>query len=546
MAIKRVISYGRVSTEEQGYNSDGTEKKDASPEAQRQRCISKIKDLETKTGNKHTHVEHISDIAYSGKNTNRPGFQKLWSLVGAGKIDIIITTELSRLSRSVLDFLELVQHCEKHKVDVVIIGLELDSSTPFGKVMVIILVALAQFEREMTATRVKENALAHLLKDGKINGSSEILGLDRDTNRKGHYIANEEELIRVENILRFFVKVSSKKKVLDMAKELGLTGKRGSDLSDHQLNTILENVNWRYRGLWYANKENIGLDQKNLPETKQYQIVKLPHGPLIKDVQLLDAVSGKLADTYAKKKRTGKNDYIYLLSHILFHEDGSKFSGQPAKDLKYRYYYSAIHKIRIHCDELDKEVISRIKKTMLDDDTFKNMIEAAVSLRNAELPKLHDQIRLKEKALNDLEATNNGLMARLREPAILSSPEMFEWFEQNIKKMNEDKRIFEADLDTLRRCADEVEESAGLSDLRKTATDYVKRFDKLTGTEKRNIIEKIVEKVIIQSENRIEIRLHGQPKTKNPACGRVEKSTYSELNGVSTWTILELQYAKAR
>lgn len=126
--------------------------------------------------------------------------------------------------------------------------------------------------------------------------------------------------------------------------------------------------------------------------SKQYQLVKLPHGPLIKDVQLLDAVTSKLEDTYAKNKKSGKNDYVYLLSHILFHEDGTRFSGQPAKELKYRYYYSKTQKIRIHCDELDKEVISRIKKTMLDDETFKNMIEVAVSQRNAELPKLHDQI----------------------------------------------------------------------------------------------------------------------------------------------------------
>lgn len=99
--------------------------------------------------------------------------------------------------------------------------------------------------------------------------------------------------------------------------------------------------------------------------------------------------------------------------------------------------------------------------------------------------------------------------------------------------MNADKRIIEAELDTLRRCADEVEESAGLSDLRKTATDYVKRFDKLTGTEKRNIIEKIVERVTVQSGNRIEIRLHGEPKQKTRLVAGWKKSSTYELNGVA-------------
>jgi DNA invertase Pin-like site-specific DNA recombinase len=532
MATKRVISYGRVSTEEQGLNSDKTEKKDASPEAQKQRCISKIKDLESKTGSKYTHLKHISDIAYSGKNTNRPGFQEIWSLVGAGKIDIIISTELSRLSRSVLDFLQLVQHCEKNKVDIVIIGLDLDSSSPFGRVMIIILVALAQFEREMTASRVKENALIHLLNKGKINGAAEILGLDRDTKpqNKGHFLVNPEELLKVEKILRLFVKVSSKKKVLAMAKDMGLTGKKGRELSEHMLDIMLENTKWRYRGLWYANKENKGTDQTNLPESKKYQIVKLPHGPLI-DLQLLDDVSAKIEDTYSKRKKSGKNDYTYLLTNLLIHEDGSKFASQPAKNLKYRYYYSPTHKLRIHCDELHKVVIEKTKKTMIDDDDFKKMLEAAVSKRNTELPKLYDQIKQKEKAMAELEVTNTELRAQLRNPDLFSKPELFGWLEGEVKKMGTERQNLQLELETLRRCAEETKDAAGLSDLRKTAIDYVRRFDQLTGTEQRNILEKIVDRVTVMPGNRIEIRFHGQPQKQKTrlVAGWKKSSEYEEI-----------------
>jgi DNA invertase Pin-like site-specific DNA recombinase len=49
-----------------------------------------------------------------------------------------------------------------------IIGLNLDTSTPFGKTMVTILVSLAQFEREMTSKRVKDNAVSRLVNDGKM------------------------------------------------------------------------------------------------------------------------------------------------------------------------------------------------------------------------------------------------------------------------------------------------------------------------------------------------------------------------------------------
>lgn len=76
--------------------------------------------------------------------------------------------------------------------------------------MVIILVALAQFEREMTSQRVKENALSRLLKDGKINGAAEILGLDRDPDRRGHFIPNKAELKQAEQLFRYFLEVPSK------------------------------------------------------------------------------------------------------------------------------------------------------------------------------------------------------------------------------------------------------------------------------------------------------------------------------------------------
>ena len=194
------LSYGRVSTFDQAFNRDGSRRDDASPEAQRSRCCDHIGFINSRKQTQYKILEHISDEGFSGKNTNRPGYQKMWDLIASNTIDFVVTTELSRISRSVLDFLELVSHCETHEVDLVIIGLDLDTSSPIGRVMVIILVALAQFEREMTSQRVKENALNRLLKDGKINGAAEILGLDRDPNNTGHFLINPDELIKVERL----------------------------------------------------------------------------------------------------------------------------------------------------------------------------------------------------------------------------------------------------------------------------------------------------------------------------------------------------------
>ena len=53
--------------------------------------------------NQITLVEEFVDDGYSGSNFNRPGFQKLLDLIGKGKINMVITKDLSRLGRDMID-----------------------------------------------------------------------------------------------------------------------------------------------------------------------------------------------------------------------------------------------------------------------------------------------------------------------------------------------------------------------------------------------------------------------------------------------------------
>jgi DNA invertase Pin-like site-specific DNA recombinase len=388
-AIKRLLKgafYGRVSNGDQAFELDGSVRSDGSTEAQRTRCFYYVDHLSQKTGIKHTLVEFITDLAFSGKNTNRPGFQKLWKLIAEGEIDFVIAAELSRLSRSVADFLSFLAHCEKHGVAVFIVGLDLDTSSPFGRMMVVVLVALAQFEREMVAMRVRENAAARLLRDGKINGSAPILGLDRDPARKGHFIKNAEGLKKVEQLLRLYVAFGSKKKVLGEARRLGIADNRGEELTPYMLDHILSNCKWRYRGLWFANLENKGDTDLSLPDSKRFQVVQLPHGPLI-DIELLDQVQRILDDPARRHKRAGSKGYVYLLSHILVHTDGSRFTGASAKSGAYRYYLNPDLRLRIHCQDLDSVVLQTLKDHLLESEQFQSIVCKALKPKGPTDPK---------------------------------------------------------------------------------------------------------------------------------------------------------------
>ena len=94
------------------------------------------------------------DRGYSGKNTDRPEFQRMIRDVESGVISRVIVFKLDRISRSVLDFAEMIDVFRKHKVDFVSTAEKFDTSTPVGNAMLMLVMIFAQLERETIQQRV--------------------------------------------------------------------------------------------------------------------------------------------------------------------------------------------------------------------------------------------------------------------------------------------------------------------------------------------------------------------------------------------------------
>lgn len=97
------------------------------------------------------------DKGYSGKNTNRPAFQRMMEDVEKGLIQKIVVYRLDRFSRSIADFGRLWDVLKKYGVEFVSINETFDTSTPMGRAMLNIIMVFAQLERETTAERVRDN-----------------------------------------------------------------------------------------------------------------------------------------------------------------------------------------------------------------------------------------------------------------------------------------------------------------------------------------------------------------------------------------------------
>lgn len=99
--INRVGIYLRVSTEEQARIADG------SLVSQQRRLEEYVEHQNQRQRGWGMVIDIYRDEAKSAKDMNRPEFQRLLSDVRLGRINLILATELSRLSRSIRDFCEL-------------------------------------------------------------------------------------------------------------------------------------------------------------------------------------------------------------------------------------------------------------------------------------------------------------------------------------------------------------------------------------------------------------------------------------------------------
>ena len=99
-------------------------------------------------------IEFI-DNGYSGGNVDRDGFQKMMRQIERGKISKVIVYRLDRISRSLSDFVGILETLKKHNVQFVSSQESFDTSSPYGEMIVKILMVFAEFERKSIFERVK-------------------------------------------------------------------------------------------------------------------------------------------------------------------------------------------------------------------------------------------------------------------------------------------------------------------------------------------------------------------------------------------------------
>ncbi|MEM9438200.1 MAG: recombinase family protein, partial [Pseudomonadota bacterium] len=246
------------------------------------------------------------DGGISGGTLERPALQRLLTDIDAGRTDMVVVYKIDRLTRSLADFAKLVDRLEVANCSFVSVTQAFNTSSSKGRLTLNVLLSFAQFEREVTAERIRDK-IAASKKKGLWMGGLAPLGLDPhpDATRR-ELVVNAEEAKTVRRLFALYLEHGCLNPTARAAEDLGLRSKHfvfangreqgGNVLSRGQIHKILTNP--VYRGL-------IRHKSKTWPGAH----------PAIIDDDLWNQVQEKLQLASARRRGVGNAKTSHLSTH---------------------------------------------------------------------------------------------------------------------------------------------------------------------------------------------------------------------------------------
>lgn len=431
------------------------------------------------------------DDGYSGTNFDRPDFNRLLSDIESGKINMVITKDMSRLGRDYIGTGNLIEkYFPEHNVRYIAvtdsIDTFLDSSNndiaPFKAIM-----------NDMYAKDISKKIKSSLkakMKEGKWVGGRTPFGYDQDKDNKNHLVVNVQQASVVKRIfdmcldgLSFFkiAKQLTNEGIKTPAQYYSFKWKNNYNLKYGEWNskTIRDILtNRMYIGDMVQNRRNkvnykVKKVIKNNP--KDYIIIENTHEPII-DKEIFYEAQKRIP----KNKGRNEKKEIHLLDGLLYCGDcGNRISIQARRKKDNRCYticnfYRTYIKQKLctthsnNYDELEKVIIN-------------SLTEMCIGYINKD--------KIKNSALNNLKEDNK-----------INNKNELEVLFNGIKQINDNLDIIY--IDKLNKKITEDQFERVKTKLENELNTMQKKYDKLNNNMNRTINEKSKNKIIIEYINK--------------------------------------------
>lgn len=320
--LKRCAIYTRKSTE------DGLEQEFNSLDAQREACAAYI--LSQRHEGWRELPAYYDDGGISGGTMERPALQRLLEDVKAGRIDVVVVYKVDRLTRSLPDFAKIVEIFDTADVSFVSVTQSFNTTSSMGRLTLNVLLSFAQFEREVTAERIRDKVAASKRKGMWMGG---VVPLGYDAIDKA-LVVNDEQAAMVRMIFERYRALGSVRALQNNLADQKIVSpvrpnrkpdgrpRGGKPYSCGALNLILRNVIYRgevrHRGERHPGRHEAIIDEALWTDVQSQldgqgggkRIGKRRAAARILDGMLFDAEGQALRTTYAVKKSQTKEGWV--------------------------------------------------------------------------------------------------------------------------------------------------------------------------------------------------------------------------------------------
>lgn len=342
--------------------AEGPEKEFTSLDAQRESAENFIKSQQHEGWS--TLPTRYDDGGFTGANTERPALQALMNDIKNNRINCVVVYKVDRLSRSLLDFSQLLEFFDSHGVAFVSVTQQFNTNTSMGRLTLNILLSFAQFEREIISERTKDK-MGAARKRGQWLGGRPPFGYHKE-NKKLIVAPNEAEVVR--DIFRLYLEKKSILHVVQTFNDQGLRTRQWTKNS----------------GAVYGGKK-YGVSQLQHMLNNRLYIGKVEFGgqiyagqqPAIIDEETFNQCQKLLAANRVERKPFKHSECFGLLSQLLKckHCGARLFHTYSMKNqnTKYRYYvcssaqkrsYSTCPNRSIPAHIIEAEVIEKLREIL--------------------------------------------------------------------------------------------------------------------------------------------------------------------------------------
>lgn len=497
------------------------------------------------------------DEGFSGKDINRPQFQRLIKDAKAKKFNVVVCYRLDRFSRNVADFSTSINLLLSQGIDFISIREQFDTTTPMGRAMMNIAAVFAQLERETIAERIKDNML-ELAKTGRWLGGTPPLGYKsepilyktEDGKSKKMYKLSivPEEIETVKLIYNLYLEKRGFNTVATYLCKNHFKGKNGGEFSRATVEQIVINpvyciadekiLDWFRKqgakvcgepngvnGLMVYNKREGG--KKDKPVNEWIISVGQHEGIVTSDVWL----KCQEIINFNKEKsspRSGTGEKFLLSGMLVCGECGSGMASWSKYNKKYDYmerYYRCNLKNRasnrctnkmLNASKAEEYIVDYLKnispeivmkELALDKDTLIN-----TNIIKSEINNLQKQIEENEKVIKGL----------IRKMAILDD-DMVSIIQEEIQTLKQENINLNKKIQELISSLDETNDKYNIINNIVDSLNNIKKFyDYVDINTKRQLINELVDYIVWHGETEtLEVNFKGS--IKNLPNGKVKR-----------------------